>query len=221
MKQFSKEVDLRSRDAMTEFLVKHFRYNTMNSWNQSTSYANNIKVYNLGLSKEQEEKLYAMLDTAEFYTYINEMLYDFSAEHNHLWQVGFNGRSSGYLVLYQGYSKPSGYKSYCTECGQRNYKSVEETGNNRCGRCGADARVNYSTVPKEIGCYPGRPTDMGEDFEEWEMYQLKERVKLVREFDKLCDDILKTVVDLIENYEVEEQIVMKPHTVKVLREVAS
>ena len=221
MKQFSKEVDLRSRRAMTEFLAKHFRYNTMNSWDQSTSYANNIKVYNLGLNKEQEEKLYAMLDTAEFYTYINEMLYDFSVEHNHLWQVGFNGRSSGSLVLYQGYSKPSGYKSYCTECGQRNYKSVDETGNNRCGRCGADARVNYTTPPREIGCYPGRSTDMGEDFEDWEMYQLKERVKLVREFDKLCDDILKTVIDLIENYEVEEQIVMKPHTVKVLREVAS
>lgn len=221
MKQFSKEVDMRSRRAMTEFLAKHFRYNTMNSWNQSTSYANNIKVYNLDLCKEQEEKLYAMLDTAEFYTFINEMLYDFAAEHNHLWQVGFNGRSSGYLVLYQGYSKPSGYKSFCTECGQRNFKTVEETGNNRCGRCGTDARVNYTTAPREIGCYPGRSTDMGEDFEDWEMYQLRERVKLVREFDKLCDDILKTVIDLIENYEVEEHIVMKPHTVKVLREVAS
>ena len=129
MKRFSKEVDMRSRRSMTEFLVKHFRYNTMNSWNQSTSYANNIKIYNLGLNKEQEEKLYAMLDTTDFYTYINEMLSDFSAEHNHLWQVGFNGRSSGYLVLYQGYSKPSGYKSFCTECGQRNFKTVEETGN--------------------------------------------------------------------------------------------
>lgn len=84
-----------------------------------------------------------------------------------------------------------------------------------------DARVNYITPPREIGCYPGRSTDMGEDFEDWEMYQLREKVKLVREFDKLCDDILKTVIDLIENYEVEEQIVMKPHTVKVLREVAS
>jgi hypothetical protein len=62
---------------------------------------------------------------------------------------------------------------------------------------------------------------MGEDFKDWEMYQLRERVKLVREFDKLCDDILKMVIDLIENYEVEEQIVMKPHTVKVLREVPS
>lgn len=221
MKQFSKEVDMRSRKSMTEFLLNHFRYNTMNTWNQSTSYANNIKVYNLGLSRAQEEKLYAMLETAEFYSYINEMLNEFAAEHNHLWQIGFNGRSSGYLVLYQGYSKPSGYKSYCTECGQRNYKTVEETGNNRCGRCGAGARVNYTTTPKEIGCYPGRSTDMGDDFEDWEMYQLRQRTKLVCEFDKLCDDILATVVDLIDNFEVEEHVVMRPHTVKVLREVAS
>ena len=221
MRTFSKNVDMRNRKDMTEFLVKHFRYNTMNSWNQSTSYANNVKVYNLGLTKEQEDKLYAMLETAEFYTYINDMLNEFSIEHNHLWQVGFNGRSSGYLVLYQGFSRLSGYKSFCKECGQRNYKTIEETGNNRCGRCGADARVNYETMPKEVGCYPGRATDMGEDFEDWELYQLRQRVKLVQEFDELCDNILKTVVDLLENFEVEEQIVMKPHTVKVLREVAS
>ena len=58
MKKFIKEVDLRSRKSMIRFLTTHFRYDTMNSWNQSTSYANNVKVYNLGLTKEQEEKLY-------------------------------------------------------------------------------------------------------------------------------------------------------------------
>ena len=221
MKKFTKEVDLRSRKEMTRFLTTHFRYDTMNSWNQSTSYANDVKVYNLGLTKEQEDKLYAMLETAEFYTYINEMLNEFAVEHSHLWPVGFNGRSSGYLVLYQGFTRLSGYKSVCQECGQRNYKTVEETGNNRCGRCGAEARVNYEVMPREVGCYPGRSTDMGEDFEDWELYQLRQRVKLVWEFDKLCDDILKMVVELLENYEVEEQTIMKPHTVKVLREVAS
>ena len=76
MKQFSKSVDMRSRRAMTEYLTGHFRYSTMNSWNQSTSYANNVKVYNLGLTKEQEDKLYAMLETSEFYTYINDLLND-------------------------------------------------------------------------------------------------------------------------------------------------
>ena len=221
MKQFSVEVDMRGRKAMTDFLLGHFRYNTMNSWNQSTSYANNVKVYNLGLTKAQEDKVYAMLETSEFYTYINDMLNDFSAEHNHLWQVGFNGRSNGYLVLYQGYSKPSKFKSYCRICGQYNFSAVEETGNNRCGRCGEEARINFLKAPIDIGCYPGRATDMGEDFEDWEMYQLRQRVKLVMEFDRLCDDILKAVADLLENYEVEEQNIMTPHTVKVLREVAS
>lgn len=221
MKQFSKNVDMRSRVSMTDYLSNHFRYPTMNSWNRSTSYANNVKVHKLGLSGEQEDKLYKMLDMSEFYTYINDLLDDFALEHNYLWQVGFNGRSSGYLVLYQGFSKPSEYKSYCTECGQRNYKSISETGGNRCGRCGAEARVDYTVSPLQIGVYPGKSTDMDEDFEEWELYELRQRVKLVQEFDQLCDDVLATVVDLLENYEVEEMVVMKPHTVKVLREVAS
>ena len=47
MKQYYKDIDLRSRKAMTTFLENHFRYPTMNSWNNSTSYANNMKVYKL------------------------------------------------------------------------------------------------------------------------------------------------------------------------------
>ena len=68
-KPFSKSVDKRSRDSMIAFLGKHYRYPTANSWNGSTSYANNVKVYNLGLSSEQENKLYSMLDIPkELYT---------------------------------------------------------------------------------------------------------------------------------------------------------
>ena len=43
--KFYRRVDLRSRSSMTEFLRGHFRYNTLNHWNRSTSYANNIKIY--------------------------------------------------------------------------------------------------------------------------------------------------------------------------------
>lgn len=39
--------------------------------------------------------------------------------------------------------------------------------------------------------YPNRGTDDDADFEEWEMYELRERVKLVQEFDKLADDKYK------------------------------
>lgn len=221
MRTFSKKVDLRSRQGMIDFLTAHFRYNTMNSWNQSTSYAHNVKVHNLGFTREQEQKLYEMIETDEFYEYIRNLLSDFAVRHRYVWQVGFNGRNSGYLVLYQGYAKPSGYKSVCTECGQRNYKSVVESGNCKCGRCGANARIDYTTPPLEVGCYPGRNTDMGEDFEDWEVYQLRERVKVVCDFDKLCDDILIMVAGLIENYEVCEETVYRPEIIKRLCEVAS
>ena len=107
MKTFSTKVDLRSRKAMTEFLLNHFRYDTMNSWNCSTSYAANVKIYNLGLSRVESDKLYELIETDDFYDEINWLIHDFEVEHDHLWRVGFNGRSDGYLVLYEGYKKPS------------------------------------------------------------------------------------------------------------------
>ena len=44
---YYKEVDKRYKESMIKYLRKHFRYHTMNSWNKSTSYANNIKLYNI------------------------------------------------------------------------------------------------------------------------------------------------------------------------------
>ena len=175
----------------------------MNSWNQSTSYAHNVKAYNLGLSSEDIDQLYCLLDCSEFYERLSFYFNRFAREHNFLWQAGFNGRSGGYIVLYQGYSKPSQYKSYCTACGQRNCKTVEETGNYRCGYCGRDTRVDYSSSPLEIGIYPGKSTDMYEDFEGWELYELKLRVKLVQDFDRLYDDILAEVCHILKHYEVD------------------
>ena len=138
---FSKRVDKRSRAEMTAYLSGHFRDNTMNSWNRSTSYACNMKLYKLGLDQETEDKLWDMIQVPEFYEWLNERIEDFNWQHNYLWQAGWNGRSGGYLVLYQGGTKPSGYRSYCTKCGQKNYTSVAETGN-WCGVCNEEARVD-------------------------------------------------------------------------------
>ena len=44
---YTKQVNLKKRGEMIAFLKNHFRYNTMNSWNRSTSYANNIKLHNV------------------------------------------------------------------------------------------------------------------------------------------------------------------------------
>ena len=43
----TKTVDYTNRNEMIAFLTNHFRYSTMNSWNQMTSYANNVKLHNL------------------------------------------------------------------------------------------------------------------------------------------------------------------------------
>ena len=69
MKQFYKKVDMRSREAMVAYLSGHFRYNTMNSWNQSTSYAHNVKAYNLGLSSEDIYKLYYSIEDRDEWDY--------------------------------------------------------------------------------------------------------------------------------------------------------
>lgn len=221
MKVYSKHVDMRSREQMERYLADHFRYPTMNSWNNSTSYANNVKIHRLGLTAEQSDKLYEMIELPEFYGRLNMLMDDFARDHGYIWQVGFNGRSGGYLVLYQGYSKPSEYKSYCLNCGQQNFKTVEETGNCRCGRCGADERVNYEKPPLQIGVYPGRPTDMDDDFSWWDIYSLRKRVRLIQEFDKLCDDMLALACKMIDKYEVIETTVMRPHTVRSLQEVSA
>lgn len=45
---YEKKVNTKDRKEMIAFLKNHFRYDTMNSWNRSTSYANNVKNLQLG-----------------------------------------------------------------------------------------------------------------------------------------------------------------------------
>ena len=212
---FSKRVDKRSRAEMTAYLSGHFRDNTMNSWNRSTSYACNMKLYKLGLDQETEDKLWDMIQVPEFYEWLNERIEDFNWQHNYLLQAGWNGRSGGYLVLYQGGTKPSGYRSYCTKCGQKNYTSVAETGN-WCGVCNEEARVDYIKPPMQIFSFPGRDVDMDEDFEDWSLYELQQRTELVQEFDRLADDIVAEALYIAQNHSVEERTVYMPTTELVL-----
>ena len=100
---FSKQIDTDNRQAMAEFLANHFRYYTMNSWNRLTSYANNVKIHNLGLSSEQASRAYDLLlddgiDMSQFWDSVHDIIQDFLYETGYT--IGFNGRSDGYMVLY-------------------------------------------------------------------------------------------------------------------------
>lgn len=215
---FFKEVDMNSRKEMVDFLINHFRYDTMNSWNCSSSYAQNIKIHRLGLPNEITNALYELLNVEESYDNINDLIAEFGVEFDYRYQAGFNGRSGGYLVLYEGRLEPTDHKSFCTACGQKNFKTVEETGHNKCGRCGQPKRRNYEKPPQRVVAYPGRSIDQYEDFEDWDIASLRERVDLVQRFDKLCDDIVAEAIYLAENFKVEEIEVMVPCKVKVLQE---
>ncbi len=56
----------RTKKEMIEYLSNHFRYHTLRSWNRMTSYAHNVKIYNLPWkSKDDESKAYDLVSTAQ------------------------------------------------------------------------------------------------------------------------------------------------------------
>lgn len=213
---FAREIDMNNRTEMVEFLKNHFRYFTLNSWNRCSSYANNMKIYNLDLPEATKDKLYDLLDVEDARFRLSFLIEDFAMDHGYQWQVGWNGRSGGYLVLYSGGRKKLDYKSRCTSCGQLNYKTVEESGC-RCGRCGKDTRVNL-TSPIYQSFTTGRSVDDDEDFEGWDLDELQERVKLIMDFDRLCDDIVAEAAYMADECQVEEETYYVEKTRKVLTE---
>lgn len=123
-KFFAKQVDLRSRDTMIAFLANHYRYDTMNSWNRATSYANCVKVDRLGLTRVQVKKAFDVMSVPYWADEIQYVLDDFTEEMQGSWTIGFNGRSSGYLVLLESHYETTDHKSRCRSCGQLNFNSV-------------------------------------------------------------------------------------------------
>ena len=160
-----------------------------------------------------------MLWITEWQEKLVDLLEDFSRRHDWQWQAGINGRSGGYVVLYRGGIKPSGYKSYCTHCGQKNYETVPEGQTGICGRCDAKARVNFKQTHMQVFSWPGKDVDMYEDFEDWTLTEIGQRVELVQEFDKLCDSITSAYIDTCRNYRITEEEILVPKTIKVLEPV--
>lgn len=217
---FHQPIDKRSRRAMTAFLQNHCRYNTMNSWNQSTSYANCIKLHHVDKPSDVDgDTWWQMLEITEWHEAMRDLLDDFGRNHDWTWQAGINGRSGGYIVLYRGGIKPSGYKSYCTQCGQKNYQPLPEDQTGACGRCSAQTRINFPKTHMQVFTWPGKDIDMHEDFEEWSINELQSRVGLIQDFDRLCDNIANAYIDLCRNHHITEEEILVSKTIKVLEPV--
>ncbi len=152
-------IDITNDKQMFNFLKDHFRYATMNSWNDSYSIANNVKLYNLGLSGDWSVAL-ALLEAGE-YDNINFMIADWERDHPG-YRVFFNGRSGGYLVL----------------CNKNNNRDVLP--------CCVTDNDDYNQY-KEWCRYYGYSVKENR-------FELQMFTKLVRDFDRLCDE-LRTFVD--------------------------
>ena len=95
---FSKTVNLNNREEMIKYLSNHFRYNTANSWNLMTSYANNVKLYKLDLPDISKAYDFLNAKCEEYIWDIDNEIREFQVETGYT--AGFNGRSGGYIVLY-------------------------------------------------------------------------------------------------------------------------
>ena len=93
---YKKYVDITNDKQMFNFLKNHTEYWTMNSWNGLASIANNVKLYNLNLSGDWGVAL-SLLEAGEYDT-LSWLVHDWE-EANRGYEVTFNGRSGGYLVL--------------------------------------------------------------------------------------------------------------------------
>jgi hypothetical protein len=192
----------------------------MNGWNRATSYAANVKIHRIAFpDSDTRNRAYDLLQCDDAFEDIHWLIREFDEAHGWAWQVGFNGRSSGYMVLYQGGRKETEFKSYCTACGQKNFKTVEETGNRKCGVCSRETRRNFDSPHMQSFSYPGKGLDMDEDFSAWDVGSLKSRVKLVMEFDELVEHCIHTFVEYCQNHKAEEETVMVPKKVIVAKEI--
>lgn len=182
------------------FLKGHFRYSTMNSWNLMTSYASNVKLHNLNIPEDLYDIAYEAIGGEDVYNCLSWIISDFKERHGQNYTIGFNGRNSGYMVLYECEVKESGHKSYCTTCGQRNFKTIEETGGARtCGACGKETRMDFKTPPKTKNVF-GRGIDEDMDFEEMDDDELQARYDLITDFDKTIEEYRLAFIDYLKAF---------------------
>ena len=115
----------RTKKEMIEYLNSHFRYHTLRSWNRMTSYAHNVKIYNLPWrSNDDESKAYDLVSTALAARVIQKHLDEFNRRTDYRYSIITGGRSGGYFVLVRSERTDSGYKSECPECGGLNYRLI-------------------------------------------------------------------------------------------------
>jgi hypothetical protein len=159
-------VDISNVKSMWEFLHNHFTYSTMNSWNRLTSIANNVKLYNLGLEGDWTVAYKYLIDEADCAGVQMEI-----EDAIRIFEI----ENPGYKVYSNGRSG-----GYLVLCNAENNLSVLPA-------CVTDF-YTYEDFKEDCKDTGYRVSDY--------VLELRETVKVVREFDKLCD-YLRDMMNMI------------------------
>ena len=138
--------------------------------------AHNVKLYNLPVDYDKASRA---LEQDMCFT-LNDMLYDWEAQHKGF-VVYFDGRQGGYLCLKE-------------KNQDERYSSLFQTD--------WDSPITYYNQD-----YEGWKEDVTADFGSLKEFHntLVEEVKLVQDFDKLADDLLEALKQLIKDMEEEDE----------------
>lgn len=164
---YKTNVDIDNVKSMWTFLHEHPTYYTMNSWNRQESIAHNVKLYNLGLEGDWTVVMKYLFDEADSGA-LQILIEDEIRE--------FEARYPYYKVFFNGRSG-----GYLVLGNADNNSSV-------LPECLNYATYNDFKEDIKAGWNNYRVSDF--------TYELREAVKIVREFDKLCDRLR----DLVNEY---------------------
>lgn len=204
-----------SKSEIVSYLKNHSRYFTMNSWNRATSYALNVKIYRW-VPKDLLDRAYEMLEVREPFWDIENEFNSFGERYDWRYQMWWNGKSGGYIVLGQGGRKEATYKTICDRCGKLTWYEEEQ----KCHVSGCEGRLKKLIEPVyQIYSQPGLGMDMGEDFNDWDYQSLKERYDLVKDFDRTVDGCKDIFLFYCKNYRVVEKTRMVSQKYKTIERV--
>lgn len=184
---FDKTAGVVTLSGKFNYIKGHFTYWTLHSWNRLSSIANIVKLYTLGLTDKQIDRLNELENAApeEYWHLINQCLQD--EELTRGIRVGFNGRSGGYLVLYS------------------------DTGNGSAVHSDYWAYGSYKGWLKDYARgwdYRSAQSDL--------RTMIEEDFELVKTFDRLCDVVRDQLIYMADNGALEEETYTVERTVQHL-----
>ena len=177
-----------------EYIKDHFTYDIMNSWNNLESIANNVKIFNLKLTREQENRFFELVNIDEEYIYdtLNDDIELFKDLGD--FNIFYNGRNGGYLVIvpdFKLYNKNMNILDLFFSDNIYEYNTFKEY-----KKESLDSSYGYDNT----------------DFND----KLEECYFLLKAFDKLCDILRADLIYILNNAKIEEEKILEEHIEKTI-----